>query len=395
MKLLYLREKCVSVLKRLFWFIVIFLIPSFLLTTFIFGHPWKKIFIDQDSAINGLALYSTINSEFSKYFIGKLLQTSLSLDRYDLWLKNRNIIRINGQQLSQEELALDPEGGAMEITVLEEERKATSTLYAQVGRDDFEIINVGSRPIIRLEKIVYRRPEKFPVPIVIDTTQEGGTVEIHGRIDDAASQIYVQNNLEAWLLKYFAIFVLCSAAILYLKKLFTFSDDIRGGSKCLNQKTMEMVTFKKSDEVRERAEQLFAEQKERLVRLIPSADIQHIGGTAVPGLLTKGDLDLNVRVSKEIFAPTVEKLKELYTINQPANWTNTFASFKDDTSFVLPLGVQVTVLGSLDDHFVKHRDALLNNPALVMEFNELKKKFDGKDMANYRSAKAEFLKRVG
>lgn len=157
---------------------------------------------------------------------------------------------------------------------------------------------------------------------------------------------------------------------------------------------METVTFRNSDDVCAEAERLFGEQREILARLISGADIQHIGGTAVPGLLTKGDLDINVRVSQNDFLADVEILRKNYVINQPENWTNAFASFKDDTSFALPLGIQVTVIGSPDDHFVKHRDALRNNPALVEEFNKLKRTFDGKSMASYREAKDKFLKSI-
>lgn len=155
---------------------------------------------------------------------------------------------------------------------------------------------------------------------------------------------------------------------------------------------MEIVTFKNNDEVREEAEQLFSKEREKILRLIPDADIQHIGGTAVPGLLTKGDLDINVRVNKGDFIAAVEILRKHYEINQPEHWTDAFASFKDDTSYVLTLGIQVTVIGSSDDHFVKHRDALRSDPALVEEFNKLKRAFDGKDMESYRKAKGEFLK---
>lgn len=157
---------------------------------------------------------------------------------------------------------------------------------------------------------------------------------------------------------------------------------------------METVTFRRSDKIQEQAEQLFIEQKEKLVHLIPGADVQHIGGTAVPGLLTKGDLDINVRVDKETFPLAVEALRKLYVVNQPENWTDAFASFKDDTSFVLPLGIQVTVVGSPEDHFIKHRDAFLRDSTLVKKFNDLKRKFDGRDMASYRSAKAKFLEEI-
>lgn len=152
-----------------------------------------------------------------------------------------------------------------------------------------------------------------------------------------------------------------------------------------------MLHFKTSSEFKQMADSLFNQEKRRLQLFVYDADIQHIGGTAVPELLTKGDLDINVRVKQEDFILTIENLKKIYAVNQPENWTNTFASFKDDNSFELPLGVQVTVINSPQDFFVKHRDTLLNNPKLVKDFNELKNDYEGKDMDSYRTAKMEFL----
>ena len=158
---------------------------------------------------------------------------------------------------------------------------------------------------------------------------------------------------------------------------------------------METVTFKKSDDFKEKAEKLFEGQKEKLTHNLLFADIQHVGGTSVSGLLTKGDLDLNVRVSAERFDETVECLKSMYKINQPENWTDTYASFKDDDSYALPLGIQVTVIDSSEDYFVKHRQALLSDPDLIERFNEVKVKFEGKNMGDYRNAKSRFLEDNG
>lgn len=154
---------------------------------------------------------------------------------------------------------------------------------------------------------------------------------------------------------------------------------------------METVTIRPNTDFKEKADILFEEQKEKLLQLLPFADIQHIGATAVPGLLTKGDLDINVRVKQNEFEVAVNELKRLYEINQPNNWTDSFASFKDDSTD-LPLGVQLTVIDSNGDHFIKHREVLKNNPNLVEELNKIKQKFDGGEMESYREAKARFLK---
>ena len=41
----------------------------------------------------------------------------------------------------------------------------------------------------------------------------------------------------------------------------------------------------------------FAVHRQQLEELLPGAEVQHIGSTAVPGSLTKGDLDINMSVN--------------------------------------------------------------------------------------------------
>lgn len=155
---------------------------------------------------------------------------------------------------------------------------------------------------------------------------------------------------------------------------------------------MEIVHFKLSSNFKNKADRLFDNQREKLEKLFPTADIQHIGGTAIPNLLTKGDLDINIRVNKNDFLFAIRELKKIYEINQPNNWNENYASFKDD-SLELTLGVQITVIDSFNDCFIKQRDVLLGNPKLVEEFNRLKISFEGKSMEDYRKAKSEFLER--
>ena len=154
---------------------------------------------------------------------------------------------------------------------------------------------------------------------------------------------------------------------------------------------MERVTFINSDDVKEKADTIFSEQRNRILKILPMSEVHHVGGTAVPDSLTKGDIDINVRVKSNEFTGAVEKLKDLYAVAQPNNWTDAFASFKDDDSFKLPLGVQLTIIDSPLDHFVKRTKILTQNSKLSREYDDLKRKYEGKDMGDYRAAKHSFL----
>lgn len=124
---------------------------------------------------------------------------------------------------------------------------------------------------------------------------------------------------------------------------------------------------------------------------VPDADVQDMGATAVPGLLTKGDVDVSVRVNAESFAAACDVLRNSFAVHQPENWTDGYASFAGDASYPLPVGVQVTISGHSDDRFLQQRDRLLNDPALVAKYNDLKRTYEGSTQAEYRPAKWAFI----
>jgi GrpB-like predicted nucleotidyltransferase (UPF0157 family) len=139
----------------------------------------------------------------------------------------------------------------------------------------------------------------------------------------------------------------------------------------------------------------FAEHRRRVLELLPEAEVEHVGSTAIRGALTKGDLDLLVRVEPGDFDAAVAGLRGLYAVDQPENWTATFASFADPQAADPPVGVQLAVAGSADDAlFAPFRDALVGDPALLAEYNALKLRSDGEDYDRYTDVKAEFVKRV-
>ena len=156
---------------------------------------------------------------------------------------------------------------------------------------------------------------------------------------------------------------------------------------------MDTVHFHPYEQVRERAEAAFREHHARLASLLPYADIQHVGSTAIPGARTKGDLDIQVRVPPERFTEAEAVLARHYARNEGSDRTADFASFQDET-LPVPLGIQLTAMGESHDFFSKARDALLADPALVAEYDALKARWEGGAMEAYREEKAAFFEKL-
>lgn len=153
--------------------------------------------------------------------------------------------------------------------------------------------------------------------------------------------------------------------------------------------------FKSSGYFSRIATKLFQRKRRELRKLIPSAQIEHIGSTAIPDAITKGDLDIQVRVLPDYFPKVKKQLEKLYEINQAENWSSTFASFKDEFSFEIPIGIQLTVINSEEDNlFRKQQALLLNNPDLLKKYNQMKLRFEGKSLKNYRTARAKFFDKL-
>lgn len=149
-----------------------------------------------------------------------------------------------------------------------------------------------------------------------------------------------------------------------------------------------------ADGAREAASRLFV-QRSKLLRsqLTVTADIRHIGATAVPGCVTKGDLDIVVRVAAEDFDKADVCLARMLDRNKGSVRTATFAAFEDNSA-APHLGVQLAAIDGPEDFFHLFVDALNASPSLVAAYNELKARFDGHPMEEYRRAKDAFVARV-
>jgi len=132
----------------------------------------------------------------------------------------------------------------------------------------------------------------------------------------------------------------------------------------------------------------------RLRRLLgPEVTISHVGATAVPGCLTKGDVDIVVHTESKSFSDAREILDGNYAKNLGSPRDDNFTSYSDDTG-AFPLGIQLVVSGSEHDTFERFAERLRQSDVLLASYNELKRSFAGADMEIYRKAKAGFIARV-
>ncbi|HEU4882417.1 MAG TPA: GrpB family protein [Longimicrobium sp.] len=152
----------------------------------------------------------------------------------------------------------------------------------------------------------------------------------------------------------------------------------------------ERVAFGNEKEFREAARRAYEEHHRALGALLPRARIEHVGSTAVPGSVTKGDLDICVLVDPADFLEADALLAGRCARNHGSIHTTSFAAFTVDGG-AIDVGIQLVAAGSEWDTFVRWRDLLRSHPVLRRAYDELKRRYDGGPMDDYRAAKASFI----
>ncbi|MCJ2092532.1 GrpB family protein [Methylobacterium sp. J-072] len=136
---------------------------------------------------------------------------------------------------------------------------------------------------------------------------------------------------------------------------------------------------------------MFAVVRRTLEPVLPAAtEILHVGATAIPGCLTKGDLDIVVRVEGQGFAAAESCLAARFARNDGSVRTDDFAAF-EDTGRMPHLGIQLTVKDGPLDVFHRFAAALRADPELVARYNALKRAHHDHPMTLYRAAKDAFI----
>jgi GrpB-like predicted nucleotidyltransferase (UPF0157 family) len=154
----------------------------------------------------------------------------------------------------------------------------------------------------------------------------------------------------------------------------------------------ELIALVREEEIRERVAAIFARRRAELEGMLPGARIEHVGSTAVPGSLTKGDLDICAIVEDAEFERASRLLAERFRVHQPENWSETLASFTAPSEGGIDVGVQLVPAGSPDErYFVGWRDRLRADPELRAGYDDLKRRHRADGMDAYRAAKEQLI----
>ena len=131
-------------------------------------------------------------------------------------------------------------------------------------------------------------------------------------------------------------------------------------------------------------------ERDRLAVLLSNPhELVLVGGSLLPLALTKGDVDLHLRVPVSAFPPVVTALSEIYEVVHPEIWQPTLATFAVQAA--LPTGMAVTPAGSEHDlRFTQSWQRLAEDPALVVAYNDLKVRHRD-DPGEYERQKSAFF----
>jgi len=153
-----------------------------------------------------------------------------------------------------------------------------------------------------------------------------------------------------------------------------------------------MASLLWSDAITEEARAVRTEVERRLAGLGIPGRLELTGPASMPGVLTKGDIDLHLRVTGlATFAAVTERLGELYARASPEAWAATLAVFEVPGD--RPIGLAVTPVDSEHDRrFRRCWVRLREEPVLLGEYNAMKESaFGGR---SYEALKSAFFSRI-
>jgi GrpB-like predicted nucleotidyltransferase (UPF0157 family) len=140
----------------------------------------------------------------------------------------------------------------------------------------------------------------------------------------------------------------------------------------------------------DRAQMILRQEQSRLAGLLGDHELSLVGGCSVPSTLTKGDVDLHLRVPPGSFDETLTALRGIYRVVHPRIWQLSLATFVVVPA-TLPTGVAVTPIGSEHDRRFRHSWQLLAADAsLVQAYNEMKIRHH-RDTDEYERQKCAFF----
>jgi len=153
-------------------------------------------------------------------------------------------------------------------------------------------------------------------------------------------------------------------------------------------------------EYKENYPKLFEKEKKKLTKILPKAEIQHVGSTSILGLGGKGIIDILVVLKKSELKKAQAKLEKCGYVLMPNAMGLDRISMKKDYGFLFwkrRVHVHLTWKNSKTQReMINFKNKLMKEPKLIKYYAKLKKKAakiakgDGKV---YRKIKNNFIKR--
>jgi GrpB-like predicted nucleotidyltransferase (UPF0157 family) len=166
---------------------------------------------------------------------------------------------------------------------------------------------------------------------------------------------------------------------------------LRQSGGIANKKVDEIIRFLKLSSA---SASVFDSVSSEVSHLLPDVQIEHIGASAIPGAVSKGDLDICVLVAPQAHAQAVQVLEAAsYAIKADTLRTPALCMLLSPRAD-MDVALQVVAKGSEFEFFLHFRDALRADPALVEQYNQLKTRFATSGEERYRAEKSRFITAV-
>ncbi len=166
------------------------------------------------------------------------------------------------------------------------------------------------------------------------------------------------------------------------------------GLRSLFANWIKYMKFLNFEEYKTDATKAFDSLSEKLRSILPNAQVEHIGSSAIEGAISKGDLDIFVGVSKDDFDASLEKLETHGFVIKESTFRSPELCMLECFDFNIDVGIQLVDLSSRHTDFLGFRDHLKNDGSLLKEYNALKLSCRGKSPEKYRNLKSKFICKV-
>ena len=149
-----------------------------------------------------------------------------------------------------------------------------------------------------------------------------------------------------------------------------------------------------SEQCRSIAETVLAEVTTEMSTILPTARVEHVGSSSIPGALSKGDIDVCIIVAAGQLPKAVSALTARGYVEKTETLRTPQLCMLLSPRRDIDLALQVIETGSQFEFFMSFRDALRSDPALVTRYNRVKKEALSLSDDQYRQAKSRFIEEV-